>query len=124
MGVKLRLDPEPEASGCARRALEKSLADWGLTGLLDDAALVTGELVANAAKQGDIFTVELTASGSTLLIEVTDGSSDAPVIMAEFGDCDAEEGRGLFLVNAVADDWGVRWTNDGKTIWAKVGKNE
>lgn len=117
----LRLDPNPEASRHARRALEKNLADWGMIELLDDASIVTGELVANAAREGDAFTLDLTASDSTLMIEVTDRSKKDPVIKAEYGDCDAEEGRGLFLVDAIADDWGFRRTGERKTVWARVG---
>jgi len=51
-----------------------------------------------------------------LLIEVRDGSHELPVP----GDAalDDEEGRGLFLVEAIADGWGV--SPDGTTTWCSL----
>lgn len=67
--------------------------------------------------------LRLTRTGSTLRIEVTDTRSEkrpCPGPMA--ADADAESGRGLLLVAALASDWGVtpRPTAPGKTVWAEL----
>ncbi|GAB3003047.1 hypothetical protein GCM10023080_080920 [Streptomyces pseudoechinosporeus] len=50
-------------------------------------------------------------------MEVTDGSPQHPVLFQQFPP-DAESGRGLHLVGAVTDKWGVSPTpGNGKTAW-------
>jgi anti-sigma regulatory factor (Ser/Thr protein kinase) len=115
----LSLDPDAEAARHARDATMLSLHEWDMKELLDDATLVVSELVTNAAKLGQSFELRLTANGRTLRIEVGDHSVDEPIVKTRVGDDRAEDGRGLLVVDALADLWGfdVR-TDGGKIVWA------
>jgi serine/threonine-protein kinase RsbW len=117
--LKLYLDPNTEAPRRARIAIVGPLCEWGLEKLLDDATLVVSELVSNAAKLGQIFDLTLTASGRTLRIEVGDHSGDKPVMKTGMGNDCAEDGRGLLVVDALADLWGFDvQAGGGKIVWA------
>ncbi|GAA0337084.1 hypothetical protein GCM10010151_28470 [Actinoallomurus spadix] len=96
------------------------MREWGLTELLEDAGTVTGELVANAARLGEIFEARFMPEDGALLIEVVDSSPDEPRVRDAFGDSDAEGGRGLLIVEALAAHWGVRREGSRKTVWARV----
>jgi serine/threonine-protein kinase RsbW len=116
---KLRLDPNTEAPRRARAAMEGPLREWGFEELLDDATLVVSELVSNAAKLGQIFELTLTTNGRTLRIEVGDHSGDKPVMKTGMGNDRAEDGRGLLVVDALAELWGFDARPDGgKVVWA------
>jgi anti-sigma regulatory factor (Ser/Thr protein kinase) len=115
----LVLDPNTEAPRRARAATASFLREWDMKELVEDATLVVGELSANAVKLGQAFELRLIADRATLRIEVSDHSPGEPVITTEVGDDRAEGGRGLLLVDALADLWGFDVRSDGgKTIWA------
>jgi anti-sigma regulatory factor (Ser/Thr protein kinase) len=117
---EMSLSPNAAAAPCARLVLRDRLKEWGLTALLEDASTITGELVANAARLGQVFAVRLISEDGALLIEVVDASSDEPQIKDAFGDSDAEGGRGLLIVEALSADWGVRREGRRKVVWARV----
>lgn len=117
----LHLGAHPSASKAARIVLERNLRDWNLSHLLDDASLVTGELVANAAKLGSPFSLRLTKKRAAVVIAVTDGSEKLPIVIDRTDDDAAVDGRGMFLVEALSQKWGVEPTARGKTVWARVG---
>ncbi|MFH8617161.1 ATP-binding protein [Streptomyces sp. NPDC017979] len=89
--------------------------------LLPTAALLIAELAANAALHGRVRGREArlvaVLSAEELWVEVTDARGERlPVLRA---DADGESGRGLMLVDALADDWGVLpHRPGGKTVWA------
>jgi hypothetical protein len=117
----LHLGGHATAPQCARIALARNLSDWGLSDLLDDASVVVSELTTNAARLGKPFTLRLIPESQAVVIEVTDVSPKAPEIAGHFGDADAEAGRGLFIVDSLAKEWGIRPESHGKTVWARVG---
>lgn len=117
---EISLSPNAAAAPCARLVLKDLLREWGLAELLEDAGTVTGELVANAARLGEVFAVRLIPEDGALLIEVVDSSPEEPRIRDAFGDSDAEGGRGLLIVDALAADWGVRREGSRKVVWARV----
>jgi len=85
----------------------------------DLVLLVVSEMVTNAVQQGDgPVRVTLDTDGSTLRLEVFDAGHRLPVLGAS--DPDATGGRGLQLVDALCDAWGVDEAVDGKTVWAIV----
>lgn len=104
----------------ARHAVEQALAAWGLDELSWTAALLVSEFATNAllhARTG--FTVVLAAlPGGALRLEVTDGSRVLPR-SRRYGK-EATTGRGLHLVQDLADEWGAERTEDGKTVWAQL----
>ena len=81
--------------------------------------LVVSELVTNAVRQGDgAVKVALDADDSALVIEVFDSGHRMPQLADAA--LDATGGRGLNLVDALCDGWGVREELDGKTVWARL----
>ncbi|MFE6525909.1 ATP-binding protein [Streptomyces sp. NPDC057794] len=94
---------------------------WGLPS--DRATQVVAELSANAVTHGRVpgrdFRLLLHVVGGTLRIEVTDTRGDlhpAPRLASP----DAESGRGLLVVDALADRWGVTpGPPPRKTVWAE-----
>lgn len=117
----LHLGAHPRAPKEARVALRRNLEDWNLGHLLTDAELVATELATNALKQGRPFTLELTKCDTSILIEVTDTADGTPVVIDNTGDFDAEEGRGMYIVELLSKEWGICPTSEGKTVWARVG---
>lgn len=118
-GYSETLPREPESAAAARRLTNAALSCWGLEELAEDAALIVTELVANAVQhtRGESIrvVVERTAV-QTVRVAVADCSRARPVRRAA-GDGD-EYGRGLFLVAALAADWGTDERGRGKIVWA------
>jgi anti-sigma regulatory factor (Ser/Thr protein kinase) len=118
----VRLSPTPRGAHLARLLATEQLRAWGLP--LDPARHIVAELAANAATHGRVsgrdFDLTLYVIGRTLRIEVTDTRGEQ-LPTAQHPCPDAESGRGLLLVEALADRWG---TAPGrlprKTVWAEV----
>ena len=111
------LESVPAARLCATAALHA----WGFTGaVLDDVALLLTELTANAVRHAHgVVGVEVGLDGDRLTVRVCDGA-DAPPHVEHAGMQD-EGGRGLWLVDAIADSWG--WDAAapcGKVVWFAV----
>ncbi|GAA2145154.1 hypothetical protein GCM10009760_33480 [Kitasatospora kazusensis] len=109
------------AVGAVRHRLRAALTLWGVPELADTAELLAAELVTNAllhTERGAVFDAVLTPE-QRLRVEVQDGTSRLPGRRspAEF----ATSGRGLMLVEALADDWGVQLRGDGKVTWFELG---
>lgn len=98
-----------------RRLSRAGLRHWGLDSLIEATDLLVTELVTNALEhgRGDDIGVRLYVTGTHLHLEVKDGSPEHPVLR----DADPldEDGRGLFLVDAIADSWGT--SDDGTITW-------
>ncbi|MER5972139.1 ATP-binding protein [Streptomyces sp. NPDC002055] len=113
-----------EAEGIAslRRLVRTRLDSWGLSELTDSAQLCVSELVANVVTHvgiGTPATLALSVEGSTLRVEVADPDGRGlPVLLA--AGPDAESGRGMRMVDAVAVRWGVAPTASGKTTWCEI----
>ncbi|UUA11323.1 ATP-binding protein [Streptomyces koelreuteriae] len=113
----LQLSPTPRGARLARLLAVEQLRSWGLP--LDPARQVVAELSVNAVTHGRVpgrdFRLLLYVVADTLRIEVTDTRGDRLPVLSETG-------RGLRLVEALADRWG---TTAGlpprKTVWAEIG---
>lgn len=120
----------------ARLLAVQQLVDWGWgrdSEYLDAAELVVGELVANAVTHGRVpgrgflLTLSLVpapeSGASALRIKVADRRGERlPTPVPVPSACpDAESGRGLVLVDALALRWGTapRFPS-GKTVWAEL----
>ncbi|MEU4092933.1 SpoIIE family protein phosphatase [Streptomyces sp. NPDC026673] len=110
----------------ARGFVSECLHDWRLAELAEDLVLITSELVTNAlVHAGSDVDLRLRAFGDRVRLEVRDSGSDPPVPTAysltEEGSAQAEHGRGLYLVDALARIWGTSPSGRGKTVWLEMG---
>ncbi|AKJ12431.1 hypothetical protein ABB07_21080 [Streptomyces incarnatus] len=117
-----QLSSTPRGARLARLLATEQLRAWGIP--LDPAELIVAELAANAAIHGRVsgrdFRLTLYAVGDTLRIEVTDTRGDRLPEAARSAP-DADSGRGLLLVEALADKWGVApGLPPRKTVWAEI----
>lgn len=113
------LPPSTRSVAAARRFSERLLGEWGLAELAADTTLLLSELVTNAIVHvpmtaGDVRLV-LTRSADHLVAQVTDAGGLLPRC-AEAGP-DSENGRGMWLVEQIATQWGHHACDEGKTVW-------
>ncbi len=110
----------PEHVCEARSFIAKALGE--LHPLLEDAVLLTSELVTNAVMHsnsrchGGTITVLIMEAAGDVRIEVADEGSDlsTPIVR---GDVYASDGHGLFLVQTLSDQWGYTRDRKGTTVW-------
>lgn len=122
-----RLRAVETAAGEARRLLRRQLALWQVPETTrDNAQLVVSELVTNALRHTRSETVgcELRLAGPLLRVAVSsDGSgpSSQPEQLSQASEED-EGGRGLFLVCALSEGWGVKPRDFGRghVVWADL----
>ncbi|MBU6532174.1 ATP-binding protein [Streptomyces sp. NPDC057245] len=112
--------------GAARSFVAGILARWGRTERLDDIQLCVSELATNAllhgAPAGGQILVRVELRATVLRIEVHDGGSGTP--FRREPRVFADGGRGLHLVSAVSDHWGVTGRQGpGKCVWAAFHHN-
>jgi anti-sigma regulatory factor (Ser/Thr protein kinase) len=114
------LPAQPMSVPLARSWAEGWLAGTAMPADEADAVLlVLSELVTNAVRQGDgPVRVTLEAQDRAVVVEVFDTGHRMPLV----GDADPEStgGRGLNLIAAVCEKWGVREELEGKTVWARL----
>ncbi|WP_369055480.1 ATP-binding SpoIIE family protein phosphatase [Kineococcus terrestris] len=119
--ARLLLPADPRAVAVARDYLRATLDRWDLAGTVDAAELVVSELVTNAvlhAGSGAALTLRHDAALARLSVGVDDTSTSQP--RPRDGGEDALGGRGMHIVDVVADRWWVAPRGDGKTVWADL----
>ncbi|MGW3125055.1 ATP-binding protein [Streptomyces sp. NPDC001076] len=110
----------------ARLLTERQLDDWR-SPFAEAATQVVAELASNAVLHGRVagrdFRLGLRLyADRTLRIEVTDARGDRVPRLHDPVGADGESGRGLLIVGAYADRWGVDEAQAGsKTVWAELG---
>jgi anti-sigma regulatory factor (Ser/Thr protein kinase) len=121
----LEFAPLPTAIACARLHAVTVLYEWGLRDLADDAEVIVSELMTNAQRASvrldgpPPIALRLVADRERLIIEVWDYSPDDVTSAAP--DEDAEYGRGLLIVAALSNRWGLRRTGyRRKAVWAEL----
>ena len=116
------LPAEPASAARAREFVRRLVRRSDHRELEDAAMLCVTELVANVARHTDSHECVVTVvdEPEDLLIEVADHAGNLPVI--ESPGRMAEHGRGLRIVDALAQEWGVRGaSDDGKCVWLRLG---
>ncbi|MEU6809956.1 PAS domain S-box protein [Streptomyces sp. NPDC046831] len=110
------LPATPSSVPEGRAFLGRTLASWECTAPADDARLLLSEILSNAVRHAEgPIGLRLCRTATDLTVEVSDRSSHLP--QPRVAADDEESGRGLSLVRALADSWGVRPTDEGKTTW-------
>ncbi|MFH9421938.1 ATP-binding protein [Streptomyces sp. NPDC017529] len=114
----VELQALPARIGQVRRIVSAQLRYWRLDALIDPAALGVTELLANVhqhAAPSKQCTVELLVLLDQLTVSVRDLDPRLPRVQAA-GSLDTE-GRGLSLIAALSESWGVRPDGGGKVVW-------
>jgi anti-sigma regulatory factor (Ser/Thr protein kinase) len=116
----LDLGPEESDVRLARQFLAAHCERWGCRDLLEDGRLVVSELVTNAViHAGRRCELAIAFRGGWLRVEVRDRGPGGPEVQAAHER--SEHGRGLVLVSAVTEAWGVEPLADGgKVVWAEM----
>jgi len=124
--------PEPTAAAAARRFVRDTLQAWAATGaitdghgLVDDAVLLTSELVTNAVVHaGTEVYLTCRLADDAVEVVVRDGHPARLVPEAaddESGPAESTGGRGLLLPAALASAWGVAYGRSSKAVWFRLG---
>ncbi|MDT0614270.1 ATP-binding protein [Streptomyces lancefieldiae] len=130
--MQLEIRPDPSEVGRARRWARSRLVGSGIQAdepLAETLVLLVSELVTNAVVHtGCTAVLRLVLPGAvteetgeaTVRLEVDDASDRAPVPRCVNGD--ATGGRGLALVDGLADRWGWSRQGAGKRIWCELDR--
>ncbi|WP_328908672.1 ATP-binding protein [Streptomyces sp. NBC_00234] len=109
----------PSRIGQVRRIISAQLRYWHLDPLIDHAALGVTELLTNVhrhAQPDKACTVEIELLLDRLTVSVHDHDPRLPTMGN--ADSDSTSGRGLALIAAVSESWGVRSADGaGKVVW-------
>lgn len=111
---------EPESAARARHMVRAVLDTWHLPRLANDAMLITSELVSNAIDHARGASIRITVTRTEdrrVRIAVIDKSHAKPVLRAVLSG--EERGRGLAVVDALSEKWGVDPLPWGKRVWAE-----
>ena len=114
----LSLGTDVRAARRARSFVRESVAQHVDDEVLADALVVASELVTNAVMHaGTASELEVRLDEGTLELRVSDGDPRTPVRRRLLGGL-AAQGRGLGMLTALTERWGVDERADGKTVWA------
>lgn len=121
--VVLPIDPRSVAD--ARALLRETLEQHGVRAqpavgdadIVEDAVLVLSELVTNAVRHTSaLLRLKITVRDNTLHVAVADDAPGLPALLRD-EEHHRTGGRGLTIVNALADRWGFTTSLHGKTVW-------
>jgi hypothetical protein len=117
--ASLLLPCDASSVPAARHFVVATLTTWGFDAAAWVAAQIVSELAANCSLHARTdYTVRLVNTGDSLRLEVRDGSP-ARIRPRRYGS-QATTGRGLRLVETLADTWGVDVVAGGKTVWVAL----
>ncbi|WP_190198910.1 SpoIIE family protein phosphatase [Streptomyces djakartensis] len=118
-------EPVGRSVASARSFVRDTLQGWGFADIVDDAVVLTSELVTNAVVHaGTSADVLCLRSDEDVRIEVADRYPEREIPLqataVNMGSPDREGGRGLQLCAALAGRWGVEYTPTHKTVWFQL----
>ncbi len=116
----------PASAAVARHRLVEGLSALGVRrDVIADAELVITEMVGNAVRHARPLPDGQLRAGwdvedDRVVLRVTDGGGSTRPAVARQEDFEAERGRGLAIVAALAEDWGSERDDRGLQIWASL----
>ncbi|WP_437113068.1 SpoIIE family protein phosphatase [Streptomyces syringium] len=118
-------EPVGRSVASARSFVRDTLQGWGFPDVIDDAVVLTSELVTNAVVHAgtaaDVLCVRLDTG---VRVEVADRYPERELPLQSpgrhFGGVDREGGRGLLLCSALAGRWGVEYSATHKKVWFQL----
>jgi anti-sigma regulatory factor (Ser/Thr protein kinase) len=114
----LALEPKAESVRVSRDLARRTLGSVD-SDLAEVAAILTNEVVANAIRHGrPPIALRVIRDDRLIVIAVADSGPGLPVMRRT--DRTAENGRGLMILDAFADDWGVAPLPEGKQVWFRL----
>jgi PAS domain S-box-containing protein len=118
-------DPVGRSVASARSFVRDTLQGWGCADIVDDAVVLTSELVTNAVVHaGTAADVLCLRTEDGVRIEVADRYPEREVPLQSaavtMSSPDREGGRGLQLCAALAARWGVEYTPTHKNVWFQL----
>ncbi|MFD7720769.1 SpoIIE family protein phosphatase [Streptomyces sp. NPDC059814] len=118
-------DPAGRSVATARAFVRDTLQGWGYTDVVDDAVVLTSELVTNAVVHaGTAADVLCLRTESGVRVEISDHYPEREIPLQstgpDFGSPDREGGRGLLLCAALASRWGVEYSPAHKHVWFQL----
>ncbi|MGX1817991.1 SpoIIE family protein phosphatase [Streptomyces albidoflavus] len=118
-------EPVGRSVAAARAFVRDTLQGWGFGDVVDDAVVLTSELVTNAVVHaGTAAEVVCLRSGDGVRIEVSDRYPEREIPLqsggVSMGSPDREGGRGLQLCAALASRWGVEYSPAHKHVWFRL----
>jgi anti-sigma regulatory factor (Ser/Thr protein kinase) len=121
--ARITLPRSPSSVAAARRFIQARAAAWSFPKpAREQLVLIGSELVTNAVLHARTeLTVTLELHADRVRISVRD-HSQAPATLRHYRP-DALTGRGLGVVAALSDDWGISAAADGKVVWAELAAN-
>lgn len=118
MTTRKRFAGEPTGVTAARRFIREQLADEDAV-TVETAELMTSELASNCVRHAASDFEVAISSRSPVRIEVRDHGSGRPRVLSPGPD--EPSGRGLAIVQALAESWGVIPAEAGKIVWFALG---
>ncbi len=116
------LDADPVSAGVARKFVAELLSAYMGPGGVEVVVLLTSEVVANAVVHaGTSVELVVRSMHGDVQIDVSDGATQMPEVLDPA--LGSVSGRGLQLVMALAQAWGVIPTPGGKTVWFRCRAN-
>ncbi|MFE4254856.1 SpoIIE family protein phosphatase [Streptomyces sp. NPDC056910] len=118
-------DPVGRSVATARAFVRDTLQGWGFPDIIDDAVVLTSELVTNAVVHaGTSAEVLCLRTDDGVRVEVADRYPEREIPLQQsainMGNPDREGGRGLQLCAALATRWGVDYTPTHKLVWFQL----
>ncbi|WP_305785225.1 anti-anti-sigma factor [Symbioplanes lichenis] len=121
--LSLALEPVVGAARRSRELIAEACARWDLVALAGPACIVVTELVNNVvAHSRTAMTVFASRRGERLLVAVRDRSATVPRFTGSPVPVTSYGGRGLLLIDSVAERWGALALPGGKVVWAALSR--
>ena len=122
LDAQVDLRPDPAAPAAARSFAATVLRGWDIPRQsIEDVVLLVSEMVSNAVEHAGAATplrLTLRRGVRRLRVSVSDGSPIRPVLRRV--DRHSLRGRGMHLVDRLADRWGTEEEAPGKRVWLEI----